>query len=920
MRLKLFAILLLLINIAVLVAALPTTALTTIFEADAPNADSYLANVYELERNEVSAYHWTTSGSALLLPGFERLPVVLDLYMTSPRPVDEPAADLGLGRGRWVTQRVAVQRDWRHYHLLVPASDYQPELSLISTTFRPDQRNDKRNLGVALGRVQISVPALLNPLLASALSLGPWRIVLLLLLPLLLYSIVLRLSGQQRSGLIFAFLIGCVGALPIYLLGRNPIQTAVLFPDAWRLPLLAGMLVLLWLSLRPWLGAIEQHVLMALNNDRLRPIIVVGATFILGLSMLLSMPAWEHPDESSHFEFAWLIAHHPTWPTPGTSDPRIADINGGGRALHHQPLYHILISLILRLCAERPIVEQLLLARAVSLMLFLGIALTAEGTARTLFPAGHLLRWFAPLALVLNPTFANLMTSVNNDVGVVFICSLALMVVTQVLMQDLSWPRALLLLGSVPLAMLTKNTGAILLAIVPLVLVLYFWRRMRLSSKWFLIPFGVGLLIGMSIVDWSDPRHWYRWQSASGSPATRVERTEAPLGPHVLRMNAVATRGYTGLSAPLSQSGMVANHTVTVGAWVWASRPAHIWAPGVIYEGRNQVVAGNHAEFEVSTQPRWVATSYRIPPRVMYVHLMAWSVAPDDSQPLDIYIDGAVMVIGTFSSSTPPQFEGSNAQQGTWDGQPFQNLIRNGSFEEGWFFLRPQIDQLLATYLRRSPTRIIASFADPLTTLRLEIRDYIPWMMFTSFGAYGGRIFLREHIWQYIIPAIVTLGLAGLLWLTWRTRHNTDRRTFSGRVLGCICLAVWGLILVAHLPVNFPVGIPSSRYGFTIMMPSMILLCVGWLTLWPKALHYIAAASLIVGLIILDCAAIATIRLFENSMCIREPMRCIFSPAPLLQSQPMIMGVLAMLILLPAIVHWYTNKQGHIPSTGKVHR
>src|SRR3989304_2517440 len=53
----------------------------------------------------------------------------------------------------------------------------------------------------------------------------------------------------------------------------------------------------------------------------------VGAIYIIliaglfhGLLYVFLVPPWQHYDEPGHFEFAWLIANRPGWPSPGEYD------------------------------------------------------------------------------------------------------------------------------------------------------------------------------------------------------------------------------------------------------------------------------------------------------------------------------------------------------------------------------------------------------------------------------------------------------------------------------------------------------------------------------------------------------------------------------------------------------------------------
>jgi hypothetical protein len=866
-------------SLLVLAVGLRAAALDLTLHVDDPRADAYLTEFRELEHNATDAYRWSFPAGAIDLNAFARLPVIADLRMTSPRPADEPAAVMRLSRGPWSSPQFDIRGDWRRYQVLVPVSEVQPELSLEAVSFRPDER-DRRSLGVALSRLELSVPAGQPQLPNAIAALGTWRILLLVALPLICYSLAVRAALGRRS----APLLGAVAALPglalAWLQASDPIDAAFIPPTSWLPAALLVCAIVLWLTLRASLLPIERRLRAILDDGRLRPLVVLAAALLTGSVMLIAMPPWEQPDESSHFEFAWLIANHSTWPTPGTSDPRLASIDGGGRALYHQSLYHTLVSLPLRLATNLDLIQQLYVARSVSLLLFVAIVLMAERTVCTLFAPGHVMRWFVPLTLALNPTFANLMTGVNNDVAVVAACTWAVWGAARMLVAGITAWRIAWLVVSVPIAMLCKNTGAALLVLVPLTLTVAYWSARRWRYRWLLGLAAASILgAGLLSLTWGDPGHWYRWGASSASPAVRAARPEAPLGPHTLRIDAVSVPNFEGLSAPVVDGSRFSGGNVTAGAWIWASRPARIWAPGVIFQGRGGSLSGDYREIEVGTQPRFVAFTYPLPQRLMLVQYMAWGVAPGDTQPLEIYIDGAVFVEGAYSESEVPQFDAGTMKYGTWGGKRFTNLIRNGDAEEAWVYLRPQISQLIERYARRSPARLVASLYDPLTTLYLELRDYLPWMVFTSFGAFGGRIFLRDPIWQFLLPGAALVLSFGVLRSLTRIRRLSAPRRRAFVTLGIAAALVWAAVILAHLPVGFPSGIPSSRYGFTMMLPTMIVAAAGWLALWSRERRATAAALLLGMLAVLSVNAVSTIRLFENTVCVRNPGRCLFTPA-----------------------------------------
>jgi hypothetical protein len=851
---------------------------------DQSTAQQMLSGFRGLERNQTNPYRWSFSNAAINSPPLARHAILLDLRLTSPRPADEPPADLRIARGTWQSPPISIQGDWRRYRILVPVRGYQPEISLLSTTFRPDD-GDRRGLGVALSRFQLSIPSPFSRSLAGLAMLGPWHTALLLFLPLTTWMLGLILLRKRQLSLWLSLLPALLAVWLVYQFASEAIDLALFLPALWSpIGLLgAGMLGFLALQMHPLLQPFAHQQAQRWQQISNQPMWVsCGLAVLVGLLMVLIMPAWEHPDEASHFEFAWLLANQPTWPTPGTSDPRIAAIGGGGRALYHQPLYHLLLSMPLRLVSGFDLTIQLFVARLVSLSLFVIVIWCANAVVRLLTKPGHGLYWLLPLALVLNPTFANLMTSVNNDVLIAALAAGAIWLACHLLVGGWRWRWAIGLLLILLLAPLAKNTGVAISALILLVFLVVLWERRRWQWRWLLIGSGVagGALLMFSLA-WGDPAYWYRWGVSQGQPAQRAARPEAPFGEQVLSLNTSPIRDYTGLSQPIAGGSRLSNRTVTVGAWIWADRPASVWAPGVLYQVREDPTlgAGQH-EILVDQQPKFVAFSFDLPGRLMFTHAMAWAVAPDQPDSPTVYLDGLVMAIGEFPDDQPPIME-PNQRRGTWGGRPFNNLIRNGDAEQGWFYAHPQLDSLLTRFVRRSPARIVAATADPFYIADLELRDYIPWMAFSSFGgAYGGRIFLLEPFWQYLITATVVLCVVGAL----RAGRHVGTLPRPQRValitLALWAVSIWLLILILHTPPEFPGGIPSPRYGFSTMIPTTLFLVAGWLALWPLAQRRIAAGVLISLLALLSIHGVATIDHFAQTHCIREPQRCAFTPAP----------------------------------------
>jgi hypothetical protein len=245
--------------------------------------------------------------------------------------------------------------------------------------------------------------------------------------------------------------------------------------------------------------AVERWVTRA-ASDRVRLALVLLIALCQGLLYLGLQPPWQHYDEPTHFEYAWLIAHHPGLPQIGTVDQTVrreiagsmiehgffrnmpqpalqtdGPIEIGITELGHPPAYYLLVSLPLRLIGHLDITSQLYVARSVSVLLFVLVIAIAAGLIADLTPRGHVLRWAVPLTAALIPPFVDLMTAVNNDVGAVAIFSLFLWGAVRTIRFGLSWPRLAWIFGTALLAAWTKNTAAIAIPLALLAGLVAFW-------------------------------------------------------------------------------------------------------------------------------------------------------------------------------------------------------------------------------------------------------------------------------------------------------------------------------------------------------------------------------------------------------------------------------------------------------------
>ena len=181
----------------------------------------------------------------------------------------------------------------------------------------------------------------------------------------------------------------------------------------------------------------------------------------------------------------------------------------------------------------------------------------------------------------------------------------------------------------------------------------------------------------------------------------------------------------------------------------------------------------------------------------------------------------------------PPHFTDPNGTQGIWDGQKFQNVIRNGSAEQDNLRFRPWAQDKLA--------KLSFSFFDPAFILSTLLdRHGIGWYyrqtlsvlfrtFWTSLAADRTDRPVNPASSSYMLMLLTFLGVSGaLLWL-WRKRKTLrwDILFFLG-----LSLLISGALVVLRgisgFEVEFPI-ISWARYADPAILPIALILCAGWL-------------------------------------------------------------------------------------------
>jgi hypothetical protein len=866
-------------------------------------ATDTLVNFGPLEANDQVSYRWSLPRSELALAGLERSPVLLTLHMAAPRPPAAPPAATFLADDRWQSGEFVVGGEWRRYHLLLPP--VEGALKLRTTPFVPSE-NDQRRLGVAVTALDASPTALTPPARTALAILGIPRLATLLLLPLTVFALTSLAKGGRRghpstfppptlterknkasclrvfvpSWSVLPFFVSSCFVLLSALAAITPLTSAALLPSGWPLPAaLFGVLTLA--AVNPWLVRVGER--RASRAERARFPLVMLFALGQGLLFMVLMPPWQHYDEPAHFEYARTLVDRPPAPDyllqreitasmiehgfyapeipqpPLLSDDGSLVLSGGGSAAGHQPWYYLVVGALLHAAGFLDVTSQLYLARAVSLALLLVSVAAASAVAAELRPPGHWLRWLLPLTVASLVPFVDLMTAMNNDVPTAAFTSLFALGAVRMVRHGITPVNVLLVLGTALVAALVKSTGITALALTPLVFVIALWRRRAWSWRWLVaVSLVAASLVAAAVVRLDDANHWYRWSWPTQPEATRATVANTPHGDHALLL-AVRPDAYLHrLTAPLllPELEAVRGRRATIGGWLWATRPTTVTLGLLYHRGGGGIEIAQ--EFGLTTEPRFIAWSPEVPGDAWRMQYML-AVNQIPAEPVEISLDGALLVAGRFPAEKPPTLD-VRAAAGTWDGRAFTNLLRNPSAEERGPRVQPALDQLLSRYARRPLSPWLMSIADLQLSGRATILNVLPTLVEDFFGRVGwGWRPLVGPGWQFVFRALVLAALFGCVRWLWLRRNSAGEGPVLA-VLAALGLGTWGLALLRiHPLVESGVPLTSVRYVFPAIIPTALFLCAGLVALWPRRLRSYAVALVFAGLLLLEAILVSRI-------------------------------------------------------------
>ena len=568
---------------------------------------------------------------------------------------------------------------------------------------------------------------------------------------------------------------------------------------------------------------------------------------IVGLIYLFLPPPWQQNDESTQFEYVWLVAHRDHWPQPGDMDvqmrrdvmgsmidhrffhqstqpPQLDDfedpINIGVSQLEGMPLYYFLASLPLRLFPNVDITLQLYMARLVSVTLFVVLVYFVIQTTNLLF-GNHLLGWMITIFVALLPQLAYRMTAVNDDAAAIASMTFFVWMSARILKLGPNWKNVLGICTAMVLCVLSKPTAWLAVPFGILAILLAFFRTRPMLVWGGMI--GLIVLAVLLVFEWQAalPAEFYQYNSVS----RRIQPPEKVEGEYAFLTSKQQNGFYQVLDKKnLTKQTETTDGMVTFGVWVWSNENIEVPPPMLLLNGENVLP---YVKVQVSKEPVFISAQaqvlddYRTPVlRVLSENL------PEDTK---VYWDCLILIPGEHSDNSLPKTN-NNCSHIEWDGYTGKNIIRNASAERGWFPLRENVAKIVSRFYKLQITDFWAVF-DP-TTSQVYYQDAIGYIFRTFWGRFNwGTLGLAGQRPYRVFVILSALAVLGNGIAAWRYRRIVDWNLLFFFLFLVAADLAYTLVRFSGSWNRYYSLLPQARYFFPVILPSAFFICAGWYAL-----------------------------------------------------------------------------------------
>jgi len=230
-----------------------------------------------------------------------------------------------------------------------------------------------------------------------------------------------------------------------------------------------------------------------------------------------------------------------------------------------------------------------------------------------------------------------------------------------------------------------------------------------------------------------------------------------------------------------------------------------------------------------------------------------------------------VLVKGERLTQAIPHFDDTGGGRGVWGEEPFTNLLRNASAEQAGPGVQSWANEIgtkiMPAWPRSYPSDMLVSLMD------WEGAGWYYWatgtnMLRTFWAKFGwGHVPLPGSRPYLVLSVVTLLGMVGAGVGIWQRRHALPWEVLL--LLGLALFGIWIPAIVRGIGSLFGWAfIPGARYAYPAILPTVLVLNVGWLEIlrllgrWLRAAPKVQYVVYFLFFLGLDAISILTITRF----------------------------------------------------------
>lgn len=159
--------------------------------------------------------------------------------------------------------------------------------------------------------------------------------------------------------------------------------------------------------------------------------------------------------------------------------------------------YYLVTGWLLKLLALEQIRDEIYLLRGISILCGVAVIGVSFLVTRDLFPKDHFMMIGVPVFLTILPQFSAMNGAISNDKFAELFLALMFWLLVHIFKEGMTWTSLAVCLITIGLALLSKRTALFALPLLPVVLLVYYWKgtlglRMHLLLLLILVPLALG--------------------------------------------------------------------------------------------------------------------------------------------------------------------------------------------------------------------------------------------------------------------------------------------------------------------------------------------------------------------------------------------------------------------------------------------